>query len=107
VKIKVTAVGNAIKIKNETRNAGAIAKVGDSNGTSFVLTLPGETSSVGLLILPKKAERVEEAEVYNTETAKYEVIKGKLEAAALATEVVEEAETQIELSPSEKFGWNY
>jgi hypothetical protein len=107
VKIPVTAVGTAIKIKNETRNAGAIAKVGDSNGTSFVLTLPGETSLVGLLILPPKAEKINEAEVYNTTTEKYEVIKAKLEAAALAKEVVEEAETQIELLPSEKFGWNY
>ncbi len=105
VKIKVTAVGTAIKIKGATRNAGAIAKLGYSNG-AFVLSLPGETSEVGLLILPKTTP-IKEAEMYNTATEKYEVIKAKLEAGALIGEVFEEAETQEETNPKEPFGWNY
>lgn len=103
-KIKVTASGTAIKIKNATRNAGAIAKVGYSNGTSFVLSLSGETSEVGLLILPKTTP-IKEAELYNSATEKYEVIEAKLTAGALG-EVFEEAETQIETNPKEPFGWD-
>ncbi len=106
VKIKMTAVGNAIKIKGETRNAGQIAKGGYSNGTSFVLSLPGETSEVGLLILPKTTP-IKEAELYNTTTEKYEVIKAKLEAGALVGEVFGEGEAQVETNPKEPFGWNY
>jgi hypothetical protein len=109
VAIKVTAVGTAIKIKSGTRDAGAIAQLGYSNGTSFVLSLPGETAKVGLLILPKTTP-IKEAELYNTATEKYEVIKAKLEAGALIGEVFEEAETQQEISSpvaGEPFGWNY
>ncbi len=104
--IKCTAVGTAIKIKTETRNAGAIAQVGRSNGTSFVLSLPGETSEVGLLILPKTTP-IKEAELYNTTTEKYEIIKAKLEAGSLIGEVFEETETQQETNPKKPFGWNY
>ena len=71
-----------------------------------MLSLPGETSEVGLLILPKTTP-IKEAELYNTATEKYEVIKAKLEAGALVGEVFEEAETQQETNPKEPVGWNY
>lgn len=101
--VKVKATGTEIKIKNEARKVGQIAEVGDAVGGSFSLTLSGETSEVGLLMFLEPP--VTEAEIFNSETEKYQTITAKLEAGALG-EVFEKAAAQIETSPKEPFGWD-
>ena len=105
-KVKVTAVGTELKIKGVARKAGQIAEVGFLKGGSFFLSLSGETSEVGLLRLGNGGVAVTEAELFNATTAKYELIKAELSAGALGA-VVEEANTEIETSPKEPFGWDF
>ncbi len=104
-KIKVTAAGTELKIKGFARKAGQIAEVGFLKGGSFFLSLSGETSEVELLRLGNGGVAVSEAELFNTATAKYEVIKAELSAGALG-DVVEEASAEVETSPKEPFGYN-
>jgi hypothetical protein len=108
-KIKVSATGTELKIKGVARKAGQIAEVGVLKGGSFFLSLSGETSEVGLLRLGNGGVAVKEAELFNTATAKYELIKAELSAGALGA-VVEEANTEIEISSptaKEPFGWDF
>jgi len=104
-KIKVTAAGTELKIKGFTRKAGQIAEVGLLKGGSFFLSLSGETSEVGLLRLGNGGVAVTEAELFNGTS--YETIKASLSAGALLGNVVEEANTEIETSPKEPFGWDF
>jgi hypothetical protein len=49
---------------------------------------------------------VREAELYNTSTEKYEMVKAELSAGALG-EIFVEGSAEGETSPKEEFGWNY
>jgi hypothetical protein len=102
-KIPVKAAGTSIKIKTETRNVGQVAEVGMAEGSTFVLSTPGLTSTIGLLRLPETV--IKEAEVWNGE--KYEKVKAELNAGALIGAVNEVATTEIATNPQEPFGWNY
>jgi hypothetical protein len=105
VKIAVKASGSTIKIKNETRNADQIAEGGYAEGGGFVLSTPGSTAEVGLLRLPETA--IKEAELYNTETAKYEQIRAEMTAGALLGQVSSVGSAEAETEPKEPFGWGY
>ena len=105
-KIKVTATGTELKIKGFARKAGQIGEVGFLKGGSFFLSLSGETSEVGLLRLGNGGVAVTEAELFNTTTAKYEVIKAELSAGALGS-VVQVLSGEAETSPKEPFGWDF
>jgi hypothetical protein len=107
VVLAVKANGTIIKIKGQERKAGQLAEVGMAEGTTFVLSTPGLTSAVGLLVLPETA--IKEAELYNTETGKekYEKIKAELTGGGVIGTINEVATTQIETTSKEAFGWNY
>jgi hypothetical protein len=105
VKLAVKASGTKIKIKNETRNADQIAEGGYAEGGGFVLSTPGSTAEVGLLRLPETA--IKEAELYNTETAKYEKIRAEMTAGALLGQVSSVGSAEAETEPKEPFGWGY
>jgi hypothetical protein len=105
-KIVLEATGTALKIKGLTRNAGQIGEVGRINAGAFSLTTFGETATIGLLRFGSEGKALTEAELFNTETAKYELIKAELSAGALGA-IFEEATAEIETSPKEAFGWDY
>ena len=79
--------------------------MGHITGGAFALSKSEETSSIGLLRFGNGKKALKEAELYNTATEKYEVIKAELSAGALG-EIFEEALTEIETKPSEVFGWD-
>ncbi len=106
MKIKITAAGTELKIKGVARKAGQIGEVGLLKGGSFFLSLAGETSEVGLLRLGNGGVAITEAELFNTATAKYEVIKAELSAGALGS-VVQEMSGEAETSLKEPFGWDF
>jgi hypothetical protein len=108
-KIKITAAGTELKVKSEARKAGQIAEVGHAVGGSFVLSTPGLTSEVGLLRLGNGGLAVSEAELFNSTTGKYEIIKAELSAGALLGSVIEEATAEVTVNKSgtiEAFGWD-
>jgi hypothetical protein len=106
IKIKVTASGTEIKIKNETRRADQIAEGGHEVGGAFALSTPGLTATIGLLRLGHDGDPVTTAELYNKTTEKYEVIKAEMSAGALG-EVFSEGSAEVETIPAEPFGWGY
>jgi hypothetical protein len=106
-KIKITASGTELKIKGFTRKAGQIAEGGFLKGGSFFLSLAGETSEVGLVRLGNGGVAISEAELFNTATAKYEIIKAEISAGALLGSVIEEGSGEGEASPKEPVGWDF
>jgi hypothetical protein len=106
VKIPVSATGSEVTIKSEKRKMGQIAEGGHLVGGAFVLSTPGVTSTIGLLRSGNGGVPVKEAELYNTTTAKYEVVKAELSAGSLG-EIFVEGSAEGETSPKEEFGWNY
>jgi hypothetical protein len=107
IKIKVTASGTEIKIKNENRKAGQIAEIGHLVEGKFVLSTPGLTAAIGLLRFGNEEKPVKTAELYNSTKKEYEKISAELTAGEALGEVFEEASTEIEIPTLELFGWNY
>jgi hypothetical protein len=107
VRIKVTASGTEIKIKNENRKADQIAEGGHEVGGAFVLSTPGLTATIGLLRLGNGGDPVRTAELYNKTTEKYEEIKAEMSAGEALGEVFSEGSAEVETVPAEPFGWGY
>jgi len=109
-KVKVTASGSEVKIKNETRKIGQIAEIGrlkpEDSEEVFELSTPGATAKIALFRFANGGHPVTSAELYNTTKKEYESVKGELTAGALG-EVFEETSTEIEIPTLELFGWNY
>jgi hypothetical protein len=99
-KVNVNATGSLVTFDGINKKCGVLAEVGHLNGLSeFVLSEAGQESVVGAL--NSKGEP-EEATIWNSATAKFELITCKLEAFGPALQL---GISDITLNSGLAFGW--